>query len=190
MAVYWFKLSAAQGHLDAINNLGVMFDQGLGVAEDDAAAVKLFRTAAERSHPRAMNNLGRMLQKGEGVPQDYRAAAEWFEKASARGDMEARNNFAVMLDNGWGVTADPVVALRLFAEAARAGETRAQVNLGKKLLADSRPESLLAAYAWLNVASSSGDSEAKDIKAAAASRLTADQLREAQRLSRTITETV
>jgi TPR repeat protein len=101
--------------------------------------------------------------------------------------MEARNNYAVMLDNGLGVAADPTGAMKLFSESASAGEIRAQVNLGKKLASDpSSPENILRAYAWLNVASSSGDSEAKALKSMVAARLNAEQLREAQRLSRSL----
>jgi TPR repeat protein len=48
----------------ALDNLGFMYDEGLGVAEDDAEAVRWFRLAAEQGYAWAQNNLGRMYYSG------------------------------------------------------------------------------------------------------------------------------
>ena len=42
------KVLADQGDVDAQNNLGVMYDNGNGVPENDAEAVKWFRKAANQ----------------------------------------------------------------------------------------------------------------------------------------------
>ena len=56
----------------AQNNLGVMYDDGHGVAKSGAEAVKWFKEAAKgKGFPEAQKNLGAMFEKGLGVPQDY-----------------------------------------------------------------------------------------------------------------------
>ena len=66
----WMPL-AKQGNAVAQNNLGVMYDNGLGVPQDDKTAVKWFRLAAKQRFADAQNNLGFMYRIGQGVPQDY-----------------------------------------------------------------------------------------------------------------------
>ncbi len=73
---------AEQGNAGAQNNLGVMYDMGQGVSQDDAEAVKWYRKAAEQGDAKAQNNLGNMYDKGKGVPQDYAEAVGWRRKAA------------------------------------------------------------------------------------------------------------
>ena len=46
-AVRWFRMAAEQGHAEAQYSLGVAYDTGEGVPEDDAEAVRWYRMAAE-----------------------------------------------------------------------------------------------------------------------------------------------
>jgi TPR repeat protein len=55
-----YSLAAAQGHADAQFNLGLMFSNGRGVAQDDAEAVRLYNLAAAQGHAGAQTNLGLM----------------------------------------------------------------------------------------------------------------------------------
>jgi hypothetical protein len=61
---------AEQGNADAQYNLGVMYDNGQGVPQDKAEAVKWYRKAAEQGHARSQFSLGLMYAVGEGVPMD------------------------------------------------------------------------------------------------------------------------
>ena len=72
---------AEQGYATAQFNLGVMYDFGEGVPENDAEAVKWYRLAAEQGHARAQFNLGVMYANGEGVLRSGAAAADWYYKA-------------------------------------------------------------------------------------------------------------
>ena len=67
------------------NNLGVMYDDGEGVPEDDKEAVKWYTKAAEQGVDAAQYNLGNMYRDGEGVPQDYKEAFKWYTKAAEQG---------------------------------------------------------------------------------------------------------
>ena len=62
-----------------------MFDEGIGVSENDIEAVKWYRKAAEQGLPVAQHNLGMMYYNGEGVEEDEVEAYAWFLLAKARG---------------------------------------------------------------------------------------------------------
>ena len=83
---------AEQGLAKAQHNLGLMYDKGWGVPEDDKEAVKWYRMAAEQGDASAQNNLGLMYAKGEGVPMDGAVAYMWFNIASTAGYQDALNN--------------------------------------------------------------------------------------------------
>src|SRR6266704_2297542 len=61
---------------------GVFFFGNLGVAKDDAEAVKWFRKAAEKNDASAQYNLGVCYAQGYGVAKDGVEAAKWYRKAA------------------------------------------------------------------------------------------------------------
>ena len=90
------KALAEQGDADAQYNLGIMYDTGLGVPENDAEAVKWFRKAAEQGYADAQYNLGLMYAKGDGVPENNIRAYVWFSMAKTQGDINAANNIDIL----------------------------------------------------------------------------------------------
>jgi TPR repeat protein len=84
----WRPLAEA-GNADAQFNLGLMYDKGEGVPEDDAEAVKWYRLAAAQGQAFAQYNLGLMYANGngvpEGVPEDFVQAYAWHNLAAAQG---------------------------------------------------------------------------------------------------------
>ena len=74
--------AAEQGNAQAQFNLGVMYDQGQGVRQDDAQAAQWFRKAVEQGVAEAQYNLGVMYANGKGVHQDYAQAVQWYRKAA------------------------------------------------------------------------------------------------------------
>ncbi len=58
------KRLAEQGDAFAQYNLGIMYEDGLGVPEDDAEAVRWFRLAAEQGYAFAQFNLGSVYYCG------------------------------------------------------------------------------------------------------------------------------
>ena len=75
---------AEAGDAESQVNLGVMYDTGRGVPQDDAEAVRWYRLAADQGHASAQGNLGVMYGTGDGVPQDYVQAHMWFDLAASR----------------------------------------------------------------------------------------------------------
>jgi uncharacterized protein len=74
---------------DAMFNLGWLYDNGHGVAQDYAKAREWYEKAAAKDNAYAMSNLGALFVNGHGVAQDYAKAREWYEKAAAAGDAKA-----------------------------------------------------------------------------------------------------
>ena len=70
-------------------NLGVLYDQGKGVPQDNALAMQWYRKAAEQGLPQAQVNLAIMYEEGQGVPPDYAQAYFWYALADAQGDSQA-----------------------------------------------------------------------------------------------------
>jgi TPR repeat protein len=130
-ALMWFGRAANQGDADAQTNLGLMYDRGEGVPEDDKEAVRWYRMAAEQGDAYAQTNLGLMYDRGEGVPEDDKEAVRWFRKAAEQGDANAQINLGLMYDKGEGVPEDDKEAVRWFRKAAEQGDANAQINLGR-----------------------------------------------------------
>ena len=73
-----------------MGNLGVLYHNGQGIAQDYVRAREWYEKAAANGNAIAMNNLGTLYAYGHGVAQDYAKAREWYEKAAANGDKDAK----------------------------------------------------------------------------------------------------
>ena len=62
---------AAQGLAEAQFGLGVMYENGRGVPQDDAQAATWYRKGADQGDVQAQFILGLLYDLGRGVPQDY-----------------------------------------------------------------------------------------------------------------------
>ncbi len=74
--------AAKEGDVDAMNYVGEIYEQGLGVEPDYAMAAQWYRRAAEKGSSTAMINLGSLYEGGKGVAQDMTLAMNWYRKAS------------------------------------------------------------------------------------------------------------
>jgi len=70
---------AAKNDPDAQFLLGMLYDAGKGVTQDQAVAASWYRRAAEQNHLLAQLFLGVLLYSGQGVKQDFGEAAHWFQ---------------------------------------------------------------------------------------------------------------
>lgn len=86
----WLPL-AREGDPTAQVYTGEIYEKGLGVTPDYAAAAAWYRRAADQGDARAQVNLGHLYEKGLGVERDPAKALEWYRRASGLGE-------AVVLD--------------------------------------------------------------------------------------------
>ena len=104
------KGKAEAGNAAAQYNLGNMYSNGEGVAEDDKEAAKWYRLAADQGDADAQYNLGVMYDEGEGVAEDDKEAVKWYRLAADQGDVDAQYNIMVFYAQGRGVLEDYVAA--------------------------------------------------------------------------------
>jgi TPR repeat protein/energy-coupling factor transporter ATP-binding protein EcfA2 len=124
------QTGAAHGNARSMFNLGWLYANGFGVAQDYAKAREWYEKAADKGEAGAMNNLGWLYDNGQGVAQDYAKAREWYEKAADKGAANAMNSLALLYNNGRGVAQDYVKARDWYEKAAEKGDVDAIYNLG------------------------------------------------------------
>jgi len=91
-AARWYERAAVQGQVEAQFNLGVLYEDGSGVATSHVRAAYWYRLAAYQGHAVAQNNLGILYANGRGVPQDGVTAYAWYDVAAGNGNAKARFN--------------------------------------------------------------------------------------------------
>ena len=131
------RLAAHQGVVRAQRLLGSIYEQGLGVATNDAEAAHWYAQAAEQGDAVAQHRLGLLLHAGRGLEQDCAQAKTWFARAAEQGLAEAQFSLGWAYYRGEGARQDDRHAARWFARAAEQGLALAQANLGL-LLAEGR----------------------------------------------------
>jgi TPR repeat protein len=82
--------AAETNSAEAQYQLGLMTAEGVGGAQDDAAARALFEKAAAQGHVGAMVQMGAFAQAGRGGPKDENAAKAYYEKAAELGSEDAK----------------------------------------------------------------------------------------------------
>ena len=75
------QIADERKNADAQYNLGSMYRNGEGVAQDYGEAAQWFTRAAEEGHAHAQRNLAWMYQEGKGVPKDPVKAQMWYERS-------------------------------------------------------------------------------------------------------------
>lgn len=130
LALQLWQPAAEAGDAQAMNNLGVLYDKGLGVEPDVGRALYWYAKSAEAGHPSGMCNFGRMLEQGRGIPQDVEEAARWFDLAARKGQPEAQYNLGMLYEQGHGVGKDDAAAAAWYSRAAAANQPNALARLG------------------------------------------------------------
>ena len=189
-AVNWYRLAAEQGLAGAQYNLGVMYNGGDGVPEDKAEAVNWYRLAAEQGFAEAQFYVGVMYDKGEGVPENDAEAVKWYRLAAEQGEKaEAQLRLGSMNYKGEGVTAKtmPRPSSGSGSQPNR-GPLEAQLGLGilyqqglrayRKITCSLMPGTTLPG--------AQGNEQARDIKDDLRTRMTPDQIAQAQEMSATL----
>ena len=154
------KKLAESGDAEAQFNLGVMYEDGKGVPQSYAEAVKWFRKAADQGYAKAQFSLGRIyLWSKYG---NYAEAMKWYRKAADQGYVEAQFNMGLLYDDFRGVPQNYAEAMKWYRKAADQGHAAAQFNLAM-MFSNGKgvPQNFIKAYVWLSVASANGDKATK-----------------------------
>jgi hypothetical protein len=93
--VIWQTL-AEVGIGDALFNLGVMAEDGLGEAKDTARAEALYTQAARAGNAKSQYRLGLLYSTGKLLPRDLARARIYLSMAAEGGDADARARLAAL----------------------------------------------------------------------------------------------
>ena len=116
------RARAEAGEAEAQYEMGWRQAIGMGLALDDAAAVRWLRSAAGQGHSLAQNNLGARYLSGDGVARNLVEAWLWFSRAAEQGDRKAgKNRDSVAQNLSEAELLD--ARKRLTADAETAGES-------------------------------------------------------------------
>lgn len=112
---------ADKGNPIAQNDLGILYLDGKGVAQNTSEAVRYLSLSAAAGSSLGQNNLGGLYRDGKGVKRDYVRAAQWFSAAAAQGNAAGMYNLGLMYELGQGMKAEPFHAYMWYALAADLG---------------------------------------------------------------------
>lgn len=120
--------------------MGVLYENGFGVAKDPQQAVAWYLKAAEQGNSDAQYNLGAMNEHGVGIPVNFAEAARWYRPAAEAGDIDALSNLGVLYQSGQGVAQDKILAMALYnVSVAYAGNGQTQAAQNRQSLANQMP---------------------------------------------------
>ena len=96
---WWLLKAADKGSSNALNTLGLIYKNGLGVDENYDKAMSYFEESAEKENMLAMQNIGDMYRYGLGVDKDYSEAYSWYLKSMEAGNMELTDDLDYLYRN-------------------------------------------------------------------------------------------
>ena len=136
------RQEAETGNALAMYDLGRMYEQGLGIEADEAAAQQWYKqalaafqsaavTVPEKRCPYLWYRIGKMYAAGQGTEQDFTMAAAHF--ADAVKYKHAAYSLAGLYYRGNGVEQNYETAFQLYNQSARKGNPYAQYEMAKML---------------------------------------------------------
>ncbi len=158
------------------------------VAAEEQVVADLYELA-EKNDASAEYELAQRYATGVGVPKDAADAAKWLERSAQHGNAQAQLELGVALRDGRDMIQDFEASRKWFELAAEGGNGQAQLELGIMYRAGSGiPVDYLRAYAWLNVAAAQGVPGAASARDVVRTRLSPEELQQAQALARRMRE--
>ena len=160
-AIKYYLDAADRGHAGAMNDLGGVFEYGVGIPKNLATALVWYEKAAEFGHAGAMTHMGRLSEDGLEIPQDFANARHWYEKAAALGNAASMNNLANLYRYGRGVDPNLPAAANWYLKAAELGLASAMNSLGELSEGGTGvPQNYQTARNWYKKAADLGNADA------------------------------
>lgn len=148
---------------------------------DYAAALAEWQDLAEAGNADACYGMGLLYGNGFGVDLNDDLALKYYLIAAEKGHAEAQYSLGIMHQNGWGVPVNEEEGVKWYLLAADQGIAGAHLALGRVYAMDySEKFDAVEAYKWFGLAAKSGDLDAKSKLDFLASRMSAEQITDAQ----------
>ena len=163
-ALSFFKMAAAQGHAEALYNMGVSCELGVGAKVDLLRAFDYFKSAAEHGMKEACYKVGVYYMEGEAVDADDAQALVWLKKAADAGHVDAAYRVGLSYLSGKGGVCESATAMSYLVHAAEAGMADAMYLVALGYDAGVGVEkNMFKALMWYEKAADSGLNEAVEI---------------------------
>lgn len=96
LAVSHFKLATSHSHASAAYNLGVCYEEGIGIQKNAKMALECYILASSLGHAKALYNVGVYHARGlADLPKNRRTARQYFREAAKLGLHEANKVLGV-----------------------------------------------------------------------------------------------
>ena len=109
--------AAKAGSVVAMNEMGVRYQKGAGVRQDNVAAIGWFTLGAQHGLPAALVNLGNCYENGNGVRQDFDQAGRHYSAAAKQNFGPAEFLLGEMIEQGKGTEVNLAHAYVLYTRA-------------------------------------------------------------------------
>ncbi|HTV47801.1 MAG TPA: sigma-70 family RNA polymerase sigma factor [Phycisphaerae bacterium] len=129
-AMVWFQKAAALDNSDAMDGIGVLYQDGLGVSHDSHQAMTWYQKGAEAGNINSMMHLAMMYDSGGKKTRDYERAFIWYQKAAALGNPQAMCELGFHYENGMGIPQDNQQAEYWYQKAIAIDHSTAMVSIG------------------------------------------------------------
>lgn len=97
----WERL-ASKGNTTALINLANLFQQGMGVDENDMQALVYVQQAADLGDARAQYELGIEYEKGVLLERDLDQAAMWLKRSASQDNADGQYAYGILLATAYG----------------------------------------------------------------------------------------
>ena len=145
-------------------NVGITFETGKGVPQDEVLAVEWFRKSAEGGYANGQYKLAFYYEKGRGgLTQSDAMAATWCRAAAETGAKDPQFTLGRMYAEGKGVSENVDLACMWWRKASEQEHAKAKFNLGMHLgYGMGVPVNFPEALRWLRKAEENGHQPATD----------------------------
>lgn len=124
-------LAHEMGDWRAQVSMGILYEEGKFVAQDERKALEYYLMAAENGSTGAMNNIGNFYLHGKGVAKDYDKAFAWYQKAvELSGNAAAECSLGMCYQYGYGTKIDYERARCFYELSAKQGLGLAYYRMG------------------------------------------------------------
>ena len=118
-----YRLGAELGDREALFNLALSYNTGMGVAQDHDEAFQLYKKSSDLRHVLAHFKMGIAYANGHGVEKDEAEAVKWWRKAAEAGDAKSQGNLGQALQFGvGGVKIDFAESFKWYLEASKSDD--------------------------------------------------------------------
>ena len=181
----WLPLAEA-GSAESQNNIGHMFEEGLGVSQNYQTAMSWYRKAAEQDLAQAQHNVGLLYYNGYGLQANPREAVRWFRQSADQGLDASEYMMGLAYYQGEGLELDYREARKWFIMGAKKGYADSMLMLSFMLLsgdgAEDSKSNAYNSYIWSQLSLRMGQEEGDSVRAIAVLQLEDEQVVEADNM--------